>query len=64
VHLNVQGLNSSFDDIELLFWNLRPAVIGLCETFLSYENQLFMDILCAFEPKDGKKWGTWILYCE
>ena len=44
VHLNVQGLNCSFDDIQLLCRNSCPAIIGLCETFLSEKNQVLLDI--------------------
>ena len=38
VHLNIQGLNSSFDDIQLLCRDSCPAIIGLCETFLNENN--------------------------
>ena len=44
VYLNVQGMNSPFDNIELLCRNSRPAVIGIHETFWSNENQRLMDI--------------------
>ena len=44
VHLNVQGLNSSFDDIQLLCRDSCPAIIGLCETFLNENNQVLLDI--------------------
>ena len=61
VHLNVQGLNSSFDDIQLLCRGSCPAIIGLCETFLNENNQVLLDIpgyMSIFlNRKMGKKGG-------
>ena len=61
MHLNIQGLNSSFDDIHLLCRDSCPAIIGLCETFLNENNQVLLDIpgyMSIFlNRKMGKKGG-------
>ena len=61
VHLNIQGLNSSFDYIQLLCRDSCPAIIGLCETFLNENNQVLLDIpgyMSIFlNLKVGKKGG-------
>ena len=61
VHLNVQGLNSSFDDIQSLCRNSCPTLIGLCETFLNVNNQVHLDIsgyMSIFLNREmGKKGG-------
>ena len=61
VHLNVQGLNSSFDDIQLLCRDSCPAIIGLCETFLNENNQVLLNIpgytSIFLNRKMGKKGG-------
>ena len=44
LHLNIQGLCSSFDELALIVSGGTPDVIGLCETFLDSKKNILLDI--------------------
>ena len=44
LHLNIQGLCSSFDELKRIVSGGTPDVIGLCETFLDSKKDMLLDI--------------------